>query len=236
MKKIYITLIILFSINLMTFAKETQSTYVSEICYEHDMPIQKKINEIGFRILNANMLDKHITFSYNSKDVLIKGDSTVLKRQITLFGKDLKHLESDDEVAAFLSREISNARKSFDGSLGGFVDSMQIKMAPKKYEIVSDLRAVDYMVKAGYNPLGLITFINKAYPQARQDTISTHNLSSKRMMHIYERIYTKYPIFISNNSYINNEYYQNFLLNSSENRKKLQAKIKNNSNERIKYE
>ena len=93
------------------------------------------------------------------------------------------------------------------------------------------------MVKAGYNPLGLITYINKSFPQARQDRFSSTNLTSKRLAYIYERIYTQYPNFLINNTYINNENYQNFLLTSLENRKKVVEKSKNpNLNKGIKYE
>ena len=81
------------------------------------------------------------------------------------------------------------------------------------------------MVKAGYNPLGLITYINKTCPQKRQDTFSSNNLTSKRLAHIYEYIYMKHPNFIINNQYINNEYYQNFLLTSQENRRLLKEKV-----------
>ena len=83
------------------------------------------------------------------------------------------------------------------------------------------------MVKAGYNPLGLITYINKTCPQARQDKISGSNLTSRRLAYIYEKIYTQYPNFLVNNAYINNEYYQNFLLTSLENRKKVAEKSRN---------
>ena len=58
------------------------------------------------------------------------------------------------------------------------------------------------MVKAGYNPLGLITYIHKTVPQARQDKISSNNLTSKRLANIYEKIYMQYPSFLVNNTYI----------------------------------
>ena len=48
-----------------------------------------------------------------------------------------------------------------------------------KYELIFDKLAVDFMVEAGYNPLGLITLINKTCPQTRQDFISHKNLASK---------------------------------------------------------
>lgn len=228
-------LIILFVVSFCFFLEANAEEQVISV-FEHDAPIQKRINETGFRILNANKLDKHVTFSYNNKNVLVKSDSSVIKRQVTIYDKDLKQIETDDELAALIAREVSFAMKSFYGAFGGFISSLQIKMAPKKYEIAADKRAVDYLVKAGYNPLGLITYINKACPQARQDKISSRNLTSKRLMYIYEKIYFNYPYFLVNNTYIDNPYYQNFLLNSIENRHLLEHKIRNRETGKLKYE
>lgn len=231
MKKILILVLMLIISSISCYAKENV-----DVDIEKNISIQARINEVGFRILNANKLDRHITFLYHNEDVLIKGDPSVVKRQVVIYDKDLQFVETDDELAALISRETSKAVKSFDGALGGFVSSLHIKMAPKKYEIVADKRAVEYMVRAGYNPLGLITFINKTCPQARQDVISRKNLTSKRLMHIYEKIYYNYPYFLVNNTYKYNAYYQNFLLNSIENRRLLEHKIKTRSTGKIHYE
>ena len=75
------------------------------------------------------------------------------------------------------------------------------------------------------------------FPQARQDKISSNNLTSKRLAYIYERIYKNYPYYLENNEYIENEHYQNFLLNSQENRNKLEEQIKNKDfKKKVKYE
>ncbi len=221
-------LIFILAFALPVFALE-------ETQYDKLAPIQKRINSIGFKILNANMLDKHIVFSYNKEDKLIKNDSAI-KRQIVLQDKILSQAENDDEIAAYLAREIFVANRSFDGVMNGLISTAQIKMAPKKYELVSDKMAVDYLVKAGYNPIFLITFINKTCSQARQDKISRHNLTSKRLMYIYEKIYRDYPYFIVNNACLENEYYQNFLLNSINNRRILRQKIKSGGIKEIEYE
>ena len=92
------------------------------------------------------------------------------------------------------------------------------------------------MVMAGYNPLGMITYMNKSYPQKRFDKFARTNLTSKRLANIYEYIYTKYPSFLADNKYIKNEAYQHFLLSSVENRKKLQEKIETKSKKAVKYE
>ncbi|MBO5738251.1 hypothetical protein J6R97_02810 [bacterium] len=190
--------------------------------------IQSKINSIGMKILNANKLDKRVVFVYdkNGKKSCLKEDKSITKRQVVVFGEYYKNIETDDELAGYIAREIPAAIRSYQGGTG-LLSSVQLKLAPKKYELAFDKLAVDYMVKAGYNPLGLITYINKTYPQSRQDKISSNNLTSKRLAYIYEKIYMQYPCFLVDNKYINNEYYQNFLLNSVENRKKIVEKAKN---------
>ena len=203
-----------------------------------EQSIQNRINETGTQILNANKIGGRIIFVYDkdAKDTLLKMDTTVTSRQIVMFREYYKFISDDNELAAYLAREISNAQRTFDGIGNGWLTAVQIKAAPKKFEMVADKRAVDYMLKPGYNPLALITFINKAFPQHYQDLISNKNLTSKRLAHIYEYIYTKYPYFITNNEYLQNPYYQNFLLNSVENRRLLEEKIKSGSKEKLKYE
>ena len=200
--------------------------------------IQTRINNVGAKILNANKFEKRVTFVYDEegKKSLVKADKTITKRQVIVFGDTYKNISSDDELAAYIAREIPAAIRSYKGGTG-LLSSVQLKAAPKKYELVFDKLAVDYMVKAGYNPLGLITYINKTSPQVRQDRFSNKNLTSKRLAYIYEKIYSQYPNFLINNEYIDNEYYQNFLLTSLENRKKVKQKVDNpKMNKGLKYE
>lgn len=203
-----------------------------------EQTIQSKINDCGYKILNSNQIQNRIIFVYNNseKKSVLKNDKTLANREIVVFGNTYKNIENQDELAAFLAREIVIAARSYDGIANGFLRSLQIKAAPKKFEIVADKRAVDFMVVSGYNPIGLITFIQKTNSQQRQDTFSTHNLTSKRLAIIYEYIYKKYPYYLKENPYFYTESYQNFLLTSQNNRKMLAEKIKNNSKENLKYE
>ena len=153
-----------------------------------------------------------------------------------MYGEQYQFIQSDDEIAAMLAREIATVMKSYSGMWGGTIDAIQVALSSKKFETVADKRAVDYMVKAGYNPLALIVYINKTCPQKRQDVIARHNLTSKRLARIYEYITYKYPEYLQDNEYINNQYYQNFLLNSVENRRMLEEKIKTNSAKEVDYE
>ncbi len=201
-----------------------------------DMNIQNQISEIGFKLLNSNQIDVRMVFAYNKKDKLIKGEPALTKRQIVLYQDAIKYAGNEDEIAALLAREICKTAESYTGQFKGLIGGAQTILAPKKFEIFFDKRGVDFMVRAGYNPLGMITYINKAFPQKRFDRFGRTNLTSKRLANIYEYIYVKYPVFLAENEYIDNNSYQNFLLNSQDNRRKLAEKIKNNSKEIIKYE
>ncbi|MBQ7764421.1 hypothetical protein IJ384_03515 [bacterium] len=224
MKKVLLITLILLATNVV---------YANDAKLVKENAIYTKINNTGMKILNSNKFEKRVTFVYdeNGKKNLLKADKTLTKRQVIIYGDAYRQIESDDELAAYISREIPAAIRSYKGGTG-WLSSVKIKAAPKKYELLFDKLAVDYMVKAGYNPLGLITYIHKTCPQARQDMISGSNLTSKRLAYIYEKIYTQYPSFLINNTYLNNEYYQNFLLTSLENRQKVVEKSKNPKNTR----
>ncbi len=200
--------------------------------------IQTRIDSIGTTILNKNKIDKRIIFTYNkkTKKKALSADKTITNRQIVIYDGLYQSVQTDDELAAMLSREISTVIKSYSGAWGGTIDSAQVTLGSKKFEIVADKRAVDYMVNSGYNPLALIVFINKTCPQKRFDKFSRHNLTSKRLARIYEYITFKYPQYLENNEFIDNPYYQNFLLTSIDNRKKLEEKIETKSTKEIDYE
>ncbi len=203
-----------------------------------DAEIQSRIDKVGYNLLNKNKISNRVVFVYDkaSKKAKLSLDKTLTDRQIVVYQGLYEHVQTDDELAAMLSREISSAVKSYNGMWGGFLDSTQVALSSKKFETVADKRAVDYMINAGYNPLALIVFINKTCPQKRQDRFSRHNLTSKRLARIYEYITYKYPEYLYSNSYIENQYYQNFLLTSVANRKKLEDKIRTGSKKEVDYE
>ena len=227
MKKIIILLIVSVLSQITVFASLSE-----------DSQIQSRINNIGYNLLNRNKIDKKIVFVYDKaeKKSALSLDKTLTNRQIVVYKGLYEQTESDDELAAMLAREISIAMKSFNGMWGGIIDSAQTALGSKKFETVADKRAVDFMIKGGYNPLALIVFINKTCPQKRQDRFSRHNLTSKRLARIYEYITYKYPESFYSNKYTNNVYYQNFLLTSVSNRRKLETKIQTGSNKELDYE
>lgn len=238
MRNLLFVCYLFFLLQTPVLANETLSTENSETNLIKIQSIQQHINNIGAKILNANSIEQRVVFVCTEQDkkAKLKVEKTLTDRQVVVYQNDYKFIDSDDEMAAFLSRGILYAMKSYRGAFNGYLNALQIKAAPKKFEIVADKRAVDFMVRAGYNPLGLITFIQKSEPQKRFDKIGTKNLASKRLAIIYEYIYTKYPYYLKNNTYLQNEHYQNFLLTSESNRQLLLQKIKSGSKKELDYE
>lgn len=226
MKKFLILMVLSF-IALPAFATEESLVSLTKQ--------QKVINEVGFRILNANKIETRTNFYYKPTTKVVNAWSRMTDRQITVTKGILAYIDSDDELAALLSHEISHSVDSYDGAFKGFFMPVKYSFAPKKYETKADKRAVDYMVNAGYNPVAIIVLFNKLMTQTRYDWYLTHPLSSIRMATVYEYIYRKYPAYLANNKYANNIYYQNFLLTSQNNRQKLQKSVQTNSKKKIKY-
>lgn len=228
MRKIFLALFLL----LFSFAN------ANEAILKEENSIQTRIDNVAVNLLNYNKIPKRIIFVYDkeAKSSALKTIKDLTKRQVIIYDELYKTIQTDDELAAMLAREISTAMKSYDGMWGGKLSVFQVALSSKKFETVADKRAVDYMVKANYNPLALIVHIHKAYPQKNSDKIARHNLTSKRLARIYEYITYKYPNYLENNEYIFNPYYQNFLLTSVHNRRLLEEKIQSKSTKEVKYE
>ena len=149
--------------------------------------IQSRIDNVGTTLLNCNKIPHRIIFVYDKKEKkkLISLDKDLTSRQVVVYDGLYKSVQTDDELAAMLAREISVAVKSYSGIWGGTLDSVQVALGSKKFETVADKSSVDYMVNSGYNPLALIVFINKTCPQKRFDRFYRNNLNYKRIARIY---------------------------------------------------
>lgn len=209
----------LFSLN--AFALE------SDIELFQDMKYEKKINEIGFRVLNANKLQNRAMFRYYSERNPLKLKANFRNGTISVNRGVILALEDDDELAAVLAQQIALVQLSNKGSFRGFFFPIQYDLfVPRKCNYLADKRAVDYLVSAGYHPVALIVALNKIYPQTRYDWYAHLPRTTKRMMRVYEYIYTKYPEYLVHNKYLNNTYYQNFLLISAKEREAFKKKVK----------
>ncbi len=227
MKKILSTLI--FSLLLIA-----NSALAFEIDYLKGGKSEELLQKVGYRILNANKIPYRTNFVLAQKKQ-INASTSCRNKTIVLYDTTLRYLTTEDELAAILAHEISHLVDLNQGAFNGQFACFTQSFAPKKYELKADKRAVDYLVNAGYHPVAEIVALNKITDQPRYDWNLSHPLGSKRMASVYEYIYSKYPQYLVENPYKDNVVYQNFLLTSRENRKKLQDKVKTNSNRQINY-
>lgn len=199
--------------------------------------LQTRMNEVGFKILNSNRIEKRFMFMAINRVYTrdIWTDVSSVNRIVWIKPTVIPYIDDDNELAAILSHSLAHGIDTYEGALRGYISILNYWVAPNKYDLKADKMAVDFMVNAGYNPLALITILNKIGKQYRFDIFSNHTLASRRMMLIYEYIYTKYPSILVENEYKDNIYYQNFLLTSRNNRMKLLEKVKSGSTKRINY-
>lgn len=202
---------------LLTIIISASMCFADELRLDKEMPYQKKVMEIGFRILNANRIDRRMTFYYvNEKDINAKILSRTKK--IYIYKGLIPFIDNDDELAAIISHEIAHGMDLHEG----FARRIAMQFRPVKYEKKADQTAVDLLANSGYNPLALIVILNKV--TGEPCFASSRSNGSKRIAHIYEYIYSKYPAYLVYNDYKSNIYYQNFLLTSKKERAQIRQK------------
>ena len=130
--------IINYAILILSIAIFSNSVLANEEKLAKEQEIQTKINDCGYKILNSNQIENRIIFTYddNEKESILKNNKTLLDREVIIYRNAYKNMENIDEMAAFIAREIVIASRSYDGVANGFLRSLQIKAAPKKFEII----------------------------------------------------------------------------------------------------
>ena len=126
MKKIIILSAMMLLSGLSVFADTSEVIYGKAI-----IEAQNKIDEIGFKLLNSNGIEKRMVFDFNTKNVK-NAFSRDKDRQIVLYRGLFNRLKSDDEIAAVLSHEISHSVDSYDGIFRGYFSQFSYAFASKK--------------------------------------------------------------------------------------------------------
>lgn len=191
---------------------------------------EKKIIQIGQRILAANGIKERIAFHYVPKDVRNADARRWFSPNTIRVFKDITDIvSSDDELAAVMSHEIAHivnrhTRKAILTKMpiilgttalagvatiatGGLAAPIVVELGGKalsrpidrSLETDADLTGLDLMVKAGYNPLAMETFMTKLTADSGLVTafFSTHPQGTKRIAHIHKAIQQKYPEFLT---------------------------------------
>ena len=183
---------------------------------------EEKINLVGSKILNANKIPNRVNF------VLARGNYTLNAATYYYTGL-FNYNDNDDELAAILSHEIAHDMDFYDG----FGKLIVMKFNSKAYEYKADEIGIDYMVKAGYNPIAMITIMNKIGGESIFDwgTFTSHPKTSSRLMKDYEYIYKKYPSYLTS-PMVKNIYYVNWTNTAQKDIQKFQQHEKERASKR----
>ena len=215
MKKLLISTVALMAL----FATNLQAN--AELLNKSDYA---RLEKIGNRLITANQINKRFTFNFTSigqqgaypilLDTSYSNDMNLHNnRTISMYFADYLRLSSDDEVSALIAHDLAQGLHSYTGVLNGQFMFTKNGACPfnyiaKKNEMEFDKTSVDYLVKAGYNPVAIITMLDKTGAEWRGTFWGRHNKTEKRITAVYEYIKAKYPKYLNPNSFTNSIHYK----------------------------
>lgn len=201
MKKILAIISILFLSTNFVFAEDWNSAEAL-----------KRVNTIGNKIVQANGVKQTIEFKVSDEaDINAYAN---LNKEVYVYRGLLEYVTDDQELAAVISHEIGhiiNGHCKKQGVLGTGINVIAYKAAQKYNETAvavgqqlaqtkmsrhdefeADLTGADLMTKAGYNPLAMISVLNKICGNYI-DILQTHPSGEKRLLNIYNYVEYNYP-------------------------------------------
>lgn len=173
----------------------------------------KRVNTIGKNLLAKNQLPTKITFKVVQTDEINAFANA--DKEICVYTGLLKFVDSDAELAAVISHEIGHivnnhvAKQNVVGTVtstaiynanldyrikagANAANNMTMLKMSRTEEYEADITGTDLMTKAGYNPLAMVSVLNKISGNY-VDVISTHPSGDKRTMYVYNYITYTYP-------------------------------------------
>ena len=203
MKKILGLILVLFLCQLNVFAATAQTVNTNS----------QKVSTIGKNLLSKNSLPTQVTFVVDESDEVnayANGEN-----EIHVYTGLLKVVENDSEIAGVIAHEVGHivnshvAKQSITNAItAGVINAANVneyaklgaaaaqnaamKKMSRKEEYEADITGVDLMIKAGYNPLAMISFLYKIGGNYI-DILSDHPSGDKRTMYLYDYLTYTYP-------------------------------------------
>ncbi len=173
----------------------------------------QRVNTIGKNILVKNNLPTKITFKVlETDDVNAFANAD---KEIYVYTGLLKFVDSDAELAAVIAHEIGHivnnhvAKQNVINSVtstaiyasnidarlklgANAANNMTMLKMSRSDEYEADITGTDLITKAGYNPMAMVSLLNKISGNY-VDVISTHPSGDKRTMYVYNYVSYTYP-------------------------------------------
>ncbi len=189
-----------------------------------------RINHIGRKLLDDNKIVANVTFKLKKTNKV--NAYANLKKDVVVFSGLVRLCEYDDELAGIIAHEVGHIVNAHVAkmNLANNIVNLSLNM-PKEVQIVTipialvykisskkwsrleefeaDATAVDLMVGAGYNPLGMVSILQKITGERYFDFLSTHPSGEKRTLYIYDYIAHTYPQYVEKG--FDSESYEEFL-------------------------
>lgn len=178
----------------------------------------KRVNTIGQKLLSANNLPSSITFKVSDEEHV--NAYANIDKEIYVYRGMLNNVENDDELAGVIAHELGHIvnghcakqtlvntaiasiqPNSTSDNLNKSIQAAQqlsLLKVTRSDEFEADRTAVDLMMKAGYNPLALISVLNKICGNYI-DVLQTHPSGEKRLLNIFDYANYNYPATVKAN-------------------------------------
>ena len=214
-----------------------------------------KVEKIGKALLSKNSLPTQVNFTVVETDEVNAYASG--ENEICVYTGLLKFVEDDAELAGVIAHEMGHilnnhvAKQSIVASVTSHMISnaniedkyktglaiahdLSMKKMSRTDEYEADVTGVDLMIKAGYNPLAMVSVLYKISGKFI-DIVQTHPSGDKRTMYIYDYITYTYPAKLKL-GYTSDSYKQfmNYATPIVEKRNSSQAKINKFNKEQAK--
>ncbi len=232
MKKLFSILLgiaIFVSVSTLSSAGAATTTTTTVTNWDSAASLNR-VNTIGTKLLTAGSLPQGITFKVSdSEDVNAYAN---INKEVYVYRGLLQYVTSDEELAAVISHELGHiinghcAKQTLANSvISNFANSITTEQnataialgqqlstskLSRADEFDADLSGVDLLVKAGYNPLAMISVLNKICGNYF-DIVSSHPSGEKRLMNIYDYVAYNYPTQLKKN-YTSDSYKKAYVL------------------------
>lgn len=175
---------------------------------------QKRLNNIAYVLIKKNSLPSGMTVKVEVKDEA--NAYATMNKEIVVYSGMFSVATTDEELAAIMSHEMGhilnghNAKQSILNSVidtvansvnadttaktVGVIAAQELSTSKlsRTDEYEADITAVDLLQNAGYNPLALISVLNKVCGNY-VDVVSSHPAGEKRLQNAYDYIDYNYP-------------------------------------------